>query len=848
MNKQGCEDRQPLSPKNEAGGGKDDYSNEAAAWLLKPLNLEGKLGFRNTAVAGGLESWVPRVREKLVLQAGIPQIRAAQLLAPLDGYGRASTESRAEKIAEVRKRLEALGGTNKPASGAQRGLNPSPCPHENGTVVRKASAPRPKEHKKEVNHAGPADTPAGPLKLDTPVQYLRGVGPARGRVLAGVGVETAEDLLRYFPRDWQDRRTLARIGDLQPGLPATVTGTVKLRATQYLRRGLNLTKVVVDDGTGLLTATWFNQPFMKERFKDGQRVLLYGKVEHYRGFQIANPDYEIFENEEDERIHTGRIVPVYPLTERLSQRVLRTILFTLLSRLPEVVPEFLPEAVVAERGFPTPVEALRQIHFPDDLESLARARSRLIFEELFLQQVAMQRLKHRYRRETGRPLTTNGPLLTQFDAALPFPLTGAQQRARAEILGDLAQARPMHRLLQGDVGSGKTIVAALALLAATDTGLQAALMAPTEILAIQHYLTLKGLLTPCGVTVELFTSGIPARERKALNRRLAAGEIQIAVGTHALTQDKTEFKALGLAVVDEQHRFGVEQRALLRAKGDQPHVLVMTATPIPRTLALTAFGDLDVTTLDELPPGRRPVVTEWLQHGVQRAYRRALEEIRGGRQAYVIFPLVEESEKLELKAVTAEYERLTRDVFAGCRVGLMHGRLPTPEKEAVMAAFKAGELDVLAATTVIEVGVDVPNATVMIIENAERFGLAQLHQLRGRIGRGVRGGECYLIGDPHTEEGEARLACMAKISDGFRLAEEDLAQRGPGEFFGLRQHGMPDLKLADLIRDAQEIEKARKIAVEVLRSDPELNAADHDNLRQMYQRIYSEREKRLLSG
>jgi len=822
---------------------------EAAAWLLKPLLLEARQGFKDTAMAGGLEKWLPRVHEKLVLQAGLTSAQAAHLLAPLQRYAQAAVAAREHKVSEVHARLAVLNApvaarksaAAKPARKAIASQGPRGGKQSGASAAAKASKPpAPVADESEA---------AGPLDLDTPVQYLRGVGPARGRLLANLGVLTAADLLRMFPRDWQDRRRLARIAELTPGDPATVAGIVKLRSVQYLRRGLNLTKVVIDDGTGLLTATWFNQPFMKDRFQDGQRVLLFGKVETFRGFQIANPDYEVFENEEEERIHMGRIVPVYSLTERLSQRVLRAILFSVLSRLPEVLPEFLPAAVVTRRCFPSPASALRRIHYPETMEDLEAARERLIYEELFLQQLAMIRLQHRYQGEEGVALTTDGPLLRKFTSVLPFELTRAQFRARDQILRDLARPRPMHRLLQGDVGCGKTVVAACGLLAAVDSGMQAALMAPTEILAMQHYFMLKRMLAPCGVSVELFTSGVPARERRLLHERLAAGEIQIAVGTHALTQDKVEFQSLGLAIVDEQHRFGVEQRALLRAKGRRPHVLVMTATPIPRTLALTAYGDLDVTVIDEQPPGRLPIKTEWLQHtSAGRAYQHALDEIAAGRQVYVIFPLVEESEKIDLKAVTTEYERLSREVFQGKRLGLMHGQLPSADKEAVMTAFKAGELDVLAATTVVEVGVDVPNATLMIVENAERFGLAQLHQLRGRVGRGAQASACYLIGDPHTEDGKIRLSTLVKVSNGFRLAEEDLALRGPGEFFGLRQHGLPDLKLADLIRDAAEIEVARQDAIDLIQADPALSRGEHQELKRLYTRIYGEREQRLLAG
>jgi ATP-dependent DNA helicase RecG len=815
---------------------------EAAAWLLKPLLLEARQGCRDTAVSGGLDKWVPRVREKLMAQAGFEAAAAADLLAPLAGYGAATPAAREGLLSEVHARLARLGA---PAPSAP------PTPEAPPTKPRKRAPVKTAESPALKPGPEPRTEPVeiSDYRLDTPVQYLKGVGPVRARLLRKLGVETAEDLLRYFPRDWQDRRRLARVAELTPGETATVAGVVKLRTTVYLRRGLKLTKVVIDDGTGLLTGTWFNQPFMKDRFAEGQRVLFYGKVEPYRGFQIANPDYEVLGDGEEDQVHTGRIVPVYALTERLSQRVLRGIVHAQLARLPRDWPEVLPPALAAGRGFPPPAEALAQVHFPETYETLDRARRRLIFEELFLQQLAMLRLKRHYREDPGQPLPGDGPRLRAFEAGLPFVLTRAQQQARTELLQDLAQPRPMHRLLQGEVGSGKTVVAAYALLAAVDAGAQAAIMAPTEILAAQHFQTLQALLAPCRTTLALFTSGTPARERRVQERALAAGEVQIAVGTHALLEERIAFQRLAVAVVDEQHRFGVEQRARLRAKGEFPHVLVMTATPIPRTLALTAFGDLDVTSLNEVPPGRLPVRTEWLsQAAVGKAYVRAREELEAGRQVYIIFPLVSESEKLALKAVTGEYDRLAREVFPGRTLGLMHGQMPSEDKEAIMAGFKANRIQVLVSTSVVEVGVDVPNATVMIVENAERFGLAQLHQLRGRVGRGAHSSVCFLVGDPNTPEGAARLQTLTRVADGFRLAEEDLRQRGPGEFLGLRQSGLPDLRLADLVRDAAEIESARRAAADLLRADPELAGPEYGELRRLYTRIYGAREERLLAG
>ncbi len=795
---------------------------EAVRWLFKPLDLEQRTRCRDTAVSGGIEKWIPRVREKLVAQAKLGPEEVGRLLDCLEGYGPAEPESRTKKIVAL---FDALDSLARPPERA----SPS-------SSLPKVSRPQ-------------AETREHRLDLREPVQYVKGVGPQRARLLKKLGINVAGDLLRYFPRDWQDRRNLTRIQDCRAGEVTTISGRVKARQTFTIRRGLNLTKVILDDGTGQIAGTWFNQPYLRERFPVGELVLLHGKVDFKRTWQIMNPEFEILEEEGEEKIHTGRIVPVYPLTERLSQRVLRGILYSVVRCVSDQAPDILPQAVSQSRGFPPAHQALRDIHFPPDFESLERARQRLVFEELFLQQIAVSRLKQRYQRQVSRPLCTDGPLVRRFSAELPFTLTSAQEQAVRKIFQDLSTARPMHRLLQGDVGSGKTIVAALAMLAAVDSGKQAAIMAPTEVLAVQHYLNLKKLLDPYGVRLELFTSGIKGRDRAAAQAALADGRVQVAVGTHALTQEQLNFRDLGLAVVDEQHRFGVQQRARLRAKGDQPHLLVMTATPIPRTLAMTVYGDLDVTTLDEMPPGRLPVQTEWLPRAnSRRAYEALSRVLDAGQQGYIVFPLIEESEKLDLKALTTEYERLSKHIFPGRKMGLLHGRLTTAEKEQVMTDFKERRLEILAATSVIEVGVDISNASVMIIENADRFGLASLHQLRGRVGRGTAAAVCFLIADPTTEEGRARLKIVSQVRDGFRLAEEDLALRGPGEFFGLRQHGLPDLKLANLIRDADQIEKARDIAMNLIASDPKLRKPEHAQLARVYHRVYEEREQRALAG
>ncbi|MEW6516103.1 MAG: ATP-dependent DNA helicase RecG [candidate division FCPU426 bacterium] len=827
-------------------------NQEAVRWLLKPLELEQRLGFLDTAVAGGMKRWLPQVRDKLMAQAGLTAAEAGRLLEGLEAYAEARSDQRERLVAEVWSRLAGPKAPEPKATPAAAPAAPArpivPLRRSDKCESPAAGMSPPAMRKAHGRSGTPAPSVAGGFQWQDPVQYIKGVGPQRAKLFANLGVHTAEDLLRHYPRDWQDRRSPAKIAILRHGQTALVDGRVKARQTFTVRRGLKITKVVLEDGTGHIAATWFNQPYLMERFQNGQRVLAYGKVEFHRSWQVLNPDYEILEDETEESIHTGRIVPIYPLTERLSQRVVRSLVHALVGQIPDDWPDPLPPALTAEKSFAPAAQALRSIHFPPDQDSLARARARLVFEELFLQQIAVVRLKRRYQHQHSQPLQVNGPLAARFRQNLPFALTTAQERATQEICRDLGLARPMHRLLQGDVGSGKTIVAALAMLAAADSGRQAALMAPTEILAGQHYLNLKPLLEPLGLRLELFTSGLPAKAKAGLRADLASGRIHLAVGTHALTQAGVEFSDLGLAVVDEQHRFGVEQRSLLRAKGEHPHVLVMTATPIPRTLALTVYGDLDVSVLDELPPGRIPVHTEWLRRSAGRkAYEQLAQAVAAGQQGFVVFPAIEESEKLDLKALATEYQRLER-VFPDCRLGLLHGRLPTPDKERIMAEFAAGRTQILAATTVVEVGVDIPNATVMIIENAERFGLASLHQLRGRVGRSSKPAQCFLIGEPTTEEGKRRLEVMSQVRDGFKLAEEDLALRGPGEFFGLRQHGLPDLKLAHLIRDADQIEAARQAAGGILEADPELSRPEHAALRRIYASLYLEKEQRALAG
>jgi ATP-dependent DNA helicase RecG len=549
---------------------------------------------------------------------------------------------------------------------------------------------------------------------------------------------------------------------------------------------------------------------------------------------MQHPDFEIVEEgEEDERIHMGRLVPVYPLTEGLTQRPLRSLIWKLLEQYAARVADPLPQALRETRKLLPLNEAIRALHFPSTEEETLRARRRVVFDDFLLLQLGLAIRRSRQESVRGIVIDQPGKLIRQMRKQLSFTLTKAQERVWEEIRQDLARPTPMNRLLQGDVGSGKTIVAALAILTAAEAGVQSALMAPTEILAEQHVMTLSQLLPPLGVRVALLTSGMKAKERKAVLADLKRGAGDCLVGTHALIQEGVEFKRLGLAVVDEQHRFGVLQRASLRAKGEHPNLLVMTATPIPRTLALTLYGDLDLSVIDEMPPGRKPIITVWrTEQKRQQIYQFLHEEIAAGRQVYVVCPMVEESAESDLKAATEMAERLQKDVFPGERIGLMHGRLRFDEKEAVMRTFKAGAISILVSTTVIEVGIDVPNASVMLVEHAERFGLAQLHQLRGRVGRGPWKSYCILLaGGKLSEEARKRLETMVESQDGFRIAEVDLELRGPGEFFGTRQSGLPEFKIADLLRDGPILGEARQEAFTIAASDPLLEKPEHLPLR-----------------
>jgi ATP-dependent DNA helicase RecG len=681
---------------------------------------------------------------------------------------------------------------------------------------------------------GPAQRTEG---LDTPLQFLKGVGPQRATLLAKLGLETVADALLHLPRRHEDRSQLTPLGRLAVGPePRTCAGTVAGMSPPPRGRPQVPLFVTLRDPTGFLRAVWFGQPYLARIFQRGQRLIVHGKIQPpNRGsgaLEMRVDDYEIVEDAEDETLHTGRLVPVYPRTAGLQQRPLRALLKRLVDAHAAAVPELLPVGVLARRGLLPLGEALRAGHFPATEAERAAGLRRLVFDDFLILEVGLAIRRNREGRRPGLALNPPGELARRLRAALPFALTGAQERVWKEIRTDMAAPYPMNRLLQGDVGSGKTIVACLAILTAIEAGYQAALMAPTEILAEQHAMTLGRLLVPLGVEVTLLTNATRGKARRERLEALRAGAVACVVGTHALVQKSVGFKRFGLAVVDEQHRFGVVQRALLRGKGESPDVLVMTATPIPRTLALTLYGDLDVSVLDEMPPGRQRIVTGVRdEKGRARVYAFLREQVQAGRQVYVVYPLVEESEVLDLRAATDMARRLQSEIFPEFRVGLLHGRMSFAEKDGVMGEFRSGAIQLLVSTTVIEVGIDVPNATVMLVEHAERFGLSQLHQLRGRVGRGSERSYCILMSAGASEEARRRLAAMEETGDGFRIAEADLGIRGPGDFFGTRQSGLPAFRVADLLRDAALLEEARQEAFALVAADPDLARPEHRALR-----------------
>ena len=682
-------------------------------------------------------------------------------------------------------------------------------------------------------------------RLLTPIQYVKGVGPRLAKLFEKKGILTVEDALYFLPRCYEDRSNLKKISELKAGRKETGLGEVLLSgAVFYQSKKKRVFEIVVGDGSGTITLKWFhgNERYLRERFKKGRQLIFSGEVRWFNyQKEIHHPDVEIVDGDvEKDYLNFKRIVPIYSETEGLYQRTLRRLIKAILDGYADELSSPIPPEIVERQDLVDFSQAFRRVHFPTEgepIEALNLQRSdahrRIIFDEFFFLELGMALKKRGVALATGLSFKTDGVLVQNLLNLLSFKLTSAQERALAEIKEDLERPHPMNRLIQGDVGSGKTVVALLTCLEVIECRYQAAIMAPTEVLAEQHFLNLHRWVEPLGVKVALLTSSVKGSEKEDLYRRIRNGDIQLVIGTHAVIQEAVEFRRLGLAVIDEQHKFGVVQRGLLKKKGGNPDVLVMTATPIPRTLAMTIYGDLDVSLIDEMPPGRVPVETKVFPESARaKVYRIVEEEAKKGRQAFIVYPLVEESEKLDLRDATRMAEHLQKEVFPEFRIGLLHGRMKSDEKEAIMMEVKEGRIQILVATTVIEVGIDIPNASVMVVEHAERFGLSQLHQLRGRIGRGRYPSKCILLAQYRSsEEARVRLRAMEKTTDGFKIAEEDLTLRGPGEFFGIRQSGLPDFRVAHIIRDTPILIEARKEAFRLIQEDPELVHPSHAGVR-----------------
>jgi ATP-dependent DNA helicase RecG len=742
---------------------------------------------------------------------------------------------------ELRKTLKLSPGDQVNVEIVDGAIRITPQPHSKPS--RKTSAPA---------STVPALTAPSALsrseELKTPMQFIKGVGPKLADILAKKGIATVEDALFHLPNRYEDRRELKKVAELRPGATYAFFATVVSADAQTTKGGRRYFEAIVRDDTGSIALKWFHfhPAFMKKTWYPGRSGIFIGDVAQF-GFQreVHHPEVEWAAEGEDlkqvmarDPDNFGRILPVYPLTEGVSQKIMRRIMKDTVQHFSRFLKGAVPEEIVQRQGIMTLPVALREAHAPDASASVTElnegkgeAHRSLAFDELFFLQLGLAMKRRGIALEDGISFKVTHKYTKELLKLLPFSLTNAQRRVLSEIKEDMMSPHPMHRLVQGDVGCGKTLVALLAALICVENDYQVAIMAPTELLAEQHYLNIHKYCEQLGITVALLTASV--KGKGGTLEKIASGETRIVVGTHAVIQEKVEFQRLGLGVIDEQHRFGVVQRALLKRKGQNPDILVMTATPIPRTLSMTVFGDLSLSVIDELPPGRTPIDTRIARESRRsEVYSVVREEVKKGRQAYIIYPLVEETEKSDLKAAVQMAEHLDQDIFPDLRVAVLHGRMSSAEKEATMLAFKAGETDILVATTVIEVGIDVPNATVMVIEHAERFGLSQLHQLRGRVGRGSERSRCILLtGNKLSEDGEKRLRVMADSSDGFVIAEADLEIRGPGDFLGTRQAGLPELKVADILRDGGVLEQARKEAFALVEADPDLRAPGHEQLK-----------------
>lgn len=814
--------------------------------LARVLDLEERQGWRNRAVIGGLQAMAERWESDAREEASDERV-VATVLVLMRRYDDADLAARPQVAAQIRRALagEAIdvglaepstGDEAVPVAASEQGSD------ESGAVADSAVATLPPPEPTHVarKRVRSRTSQRSQVELDVPVTAISGIGSATAEQLAKLGLETVRDLIWHLPARHDDYSRLRTIAQLQPGEQATVIANLWEVRERNISMRRSIVQGVLADGTGTLHATWWNK-YVRNQLKPGTTLRLSGTVSLFMGKKtLENP---VFEDADDEMVATGRIAPVYPLTEGLTNKRLRGFVKQALDDYLDAVEDPLPDALRDAYDLPPLDEALAQVHFPDSRETFERALRRLAFDELICVQLGVLRRRSVLRAAEATRLSHDAAQLDAYVASLPFALTGAQRRVIDEIVRDLGREVPMTRMVQGDVGSGKTAVAAAAMVVAVQNGAQVALLAPTQILAEQHHRNLAQLLDgvqrPDGTPVEvaLLTGRVTGSARNEIVDGLSSGAVDVVVGTTALIQDNVEFANLALVIVDEQHRFGVEQRGALRNKAErQPHVLVMSATPIPRSLALTLYGDLDLSIIDEMPPGRIPVKTKRFAPAErERLYGFMRHEAREGRQAFIVYPLVEESEKLEVGSAVEAAERLQREIFPDLRVALLHGRMSGQEKDEVMRAFAARDYDVLVSTTVIEVGIDVPNASLIVIEDAERFGLAQLHQLRGRVGRGGHKSYCALVSRVDTDLARERLVALESMNSGFDLAEKDLALRGPGDFLGTRQSGLPDLRVAQL-GDVETVAAARAAAQQLFEQDPDLR--EHPLLDELVQRFW----------
>ena len=805
--------------------------------LRKILDLEQKRGYVDSAVFGGLDKFLRNWSGQAVESITGPHLlkRFRQLFNI--SYASLTKEQRREWVNGV---LDFLAE----AEGKSGGEAELPAASTASSTGVKSS---PMAHRPSARISGSG--------LDSPITVIKGISSSLETKFGKLGVKTVRDLLYFFPHRHLDYSQLKFISQLAEGEEQTIVANV-WQAQETRLGGRRGTEAIVGDETGNIRVVWFNQPYLAKKLATNARIVLSGRVSLFKGRHVfQSPEWETVESQDF--IHTSRLVPLYPLTQGLRPRQVRKLMKEFIDQWAWQVEDFLPPELRKRLDLLELPQAISQAHYPEDEATKDKARVRLAFDELFLLQMGVMSKKRDWQESRpGSPFDVGTPLLETFLKSLPFELTSAQRKVLGEILADLQESRPMCRLLQGEVGSGKTVVATAALLTAAANGYQGAFMVPTEILAEQHFATIGELLSRVGqgegegflrsysgllsrpLKVALLIGDIKQAKKQQLQQSIREGDIDIVIGTHALVQKGVEFSQLGLVVVDEQHRFGVEQRSALREKGFNPHMLVMTATPIPRTLALTLYGDLDLSVIDEIPPGRQTVKTKWLKPQQRdSAYAFIRRQVADSRQAFIICPLIEESEAVAAQAAVVEYEHLSQEVFTDLRVGLLHGRLSAGDKDEVMHRFRSGELDILVSTPVVEVGIDVPNATVMLVESADRFGLSQLHQFRGRVGRGQEQSYCMLLAENPSEVGRERLDIIENVQDGFELAEEDLRLRGPGEFFGTRQSGLPDLRMAKL-SDVALLELARSEAINLFQVDPGMEKTEHHLLAQELARVW----------